>query len=150
MELWHLWIILGVIFFIVEIFTSGFIVAMFGLGCLVAAIPAYFHLHFLWQLLIFSVATIIFFFTVRPFYLKYLYPAKKQIPTNVDALIGREGVVIEDIDVPAGKGRVKVGGEDWKASSRKTETIAKGTKIKVTAIDGVTLFVEPIEKENIQ
>ena len=97
MELWHLWIILGVIFLIIEIFTPGFIVATFGLGCFVAAIPAYLDAHFLWQLLAFSVATVIFFLTVRPLYLKYLYPKDKQIPTNVDALVGQIGIVLEPI-----------------------------------------------------
>lgn len=148
MELWYLWVLLGVIFLIVEIFTPGFIVGTFGLSCFVAAVPAYFHAHFLWQLFAFSVATIISFLTIRPLYLKYLYPQQKQIPTNVDALIGQVGVVEEAIDVPLDKGRVKIKGEDWKASSRSVEQIPAGTKIKVEAIEGVTLFVVPISEEN--
>ena len=150
MELWYLWVVLGVIFFVFEIFTPGFIVATFGFGCLAAAFPAYFHSHFLWQLFAFSAGTLAFFFTVRPLYLKYLYPREKQISTNAQALIGQKGVVIEAIDVARGQGRVKVGGEDWKASCRTREHLAVGTKVRVSALEGVTLFVEPIEEGSKQ
>ncbi len=146
MDLWYLWVVLGVIFWVFEIFTSGFILAAFGFGCFIAAFPAYFHSHFLWQLFAFSAGTLAFFFTVRPLYLKYLYPKEKQIPTNVQALIGQKGVVIETIDVVRGQGRVKVGGEDWKASCRTQERLERGTKVRVRALEGVTLFVEPIEE----
>ncbi len=147
MELWHLWIIIGIVFFIVEIFTPGFIVATFGGGCLLAAIPAYFQLQFLWQLLVFSLGTLIFFLTVRPLYLKYIFPPEEQTPTNVDALIGQKALVIEEIDALNNKGRVKVGGEDWKAISEKSPKIAEGELVKVVAIDGVKLIVEPYSKE---
>ncbi len=150
MELWYLWILLGVIFLIIEIFTPGFIVGTFGLGCFVAAIPAYFQAHFWWQIFAFTVATVFLFLTIRPLYLKYLYPQQKQIPTNVDALIGQIGIVEEPIEVLSGKGRVKLKGEDWKASSQKAEHIGAGQKVRVNAVEGVTLIVEPIEKENKQ
>ena len=150
MELWHLWIILGIIFFIVEIFTPGFIVATFGVGCLIAAFPAFFHAHFLWQIAFFSLGTLIAFFTVRPLYLKYIFPTEKQVPTNVDALIGRQALVVEVIDPLKNTGRVKVGGENWKASNKQEQKISDGTVVRIVAVNGVTLLVEPIEKEKAE
>ena len=38
---WHWWMYIAVLFFIIEVFTPGFIVACLGLGSLVAAITAY-------------------------------------------------------------------------------------------------------------
>ncbi|APF18701.1 protein of unknown function DUF107 [Caldithrix abyssi DSM 13497] len=146
MALWHIWIILGIILFIVEIFTPGFLLATFGIGCLIAAIPAALELHFLWQILTFSVATFLSFLVVRPLYLKLIFPKQQQIPTNVDALIGKEGVVIQPIDNLQNQGRVKVGGEDWKALSKSGEALAQNTVVKIVAIDGVKLIVEPLQK----
>ena len=58
--------------------------------------------------------------------------------TGTEALIGKEGIVIEPILIPDG-GRVKVKGELWKADSN--ENIEKDTLIVVTDVKGVTLKV---------
>ena len=79
--------------------------------------------------------------------LVYLTVARKYIrrwvqvrmtPTNVDAIIGRSGVVIKDIarNTP---GRVQVGAEEWRASSE--EEIGEGVEITVTGVRGATLIV---------
>ncbi|MDY6835899.1 MAG: NfeD family protein [Chloroflexota bacterium] len=58
--------------------------------------------------------------------------------TNVDAIIGREGIVLITIarDTP---GLVKVGNEDWRASANEECTV--GEHIIVTGVSGVTLSV---------
>jgi len=59
--------------------------------------------------------------------------------TNTDSIIGKQGVVIEPInpDVP---GQIKYEGEIWRAEAEKA--IAKGKKIKIISVSGVTLKVE--------
>jgi len=59
--------------------------------------------------------------------------------TNIDSIIGKQGVVIEPInpDVP---GQIKYEGEIWRAEAEKA--IAKGKKIKIISVSGVTLKVE--------
>jgi hypothetical protein len=37
LELWHLWVIAGLALFIIEIFTPGFVMGVFGVACLVVA-----------------------------------------------------------------------------------------------------------------
>jgi len=59
-------------------------------------------------------------------------------PTNVDAVIGRSGVVIKGID-RSKPGRVRVGAENWRASAE--EEIQEGTEITVTGVRGATLIV---------
>lgn len=59
--------------------------------------------------------------------------------TNIDATIGRKGIVLQSL-TPGGHGLVKVGNEEWRA--RAEESIEKGESIVVTAIHGVTLSVE--------
>jgi membrane-bound serine protease (ClpP class) len=63
---------------------------------------------------------------------------KKEI-TNIDCIIGLEGIVLKDISLP-NVGLVKVGNEEWRA--RAETTIEQGETIKVIGISGVTLSVE--------
>ncbi len=147
MTLWYVWVILGIVFFIVEIFTPGFVLATFGIGCLVAAIPAALNGHFLWQLVGFVLGSFLAFLVVRPLYLKFIFPEKEQIPTNVDALVGQQAIVIEEINPIQNSGRVKVGGEDWKAISTEGNVIPKNKVVQIVAVDGVKLLVKELKTQ---
>ena len=63
----------------------------------------------------------------------------KKTRTNIDAIIGREGIVLRNIARKA-DGLVKVGNEQWRA--RAEEDIKEGDEIVVTRVSGVTLIVE--------
>jgi membrane protein implicated in regulation of membrane protease activity len=66
---------------------------------------------------------------------------RKQI-TNVDAIIGKKGTVIQPV-IPNAFGLVKVGNEEWRA--RAETHIGKDEQIVVTEINGVTLTVKKTE-----
>jgi membrane-bound serine protease (ClpP class) len=67
--------------------------------------------------------------------------AQRQRPvTGADALIGLHGRARTNL-VPGAAGDVDVRGEIWRAES--TAPIAAGDSVRVTAIDGLTLRVEP-------
>jgi len=72
---------------------------------------------------------------------KYVHrwTASQKETTNIDAIIGRKGIVLQSL-TPGVNGLVKVGNEEWTA--RAEESIEKGEVIVVTAISGVTLNVE--------
>ena len=59
--------------------------------------------------------------------------------TNIDAIIGRKGIVLQNIARNA-DGLVKVGNEQWRARSE--EDIKKGSEVVVASVSGVTLIVE--------
>ena len=65
--------------------------------------------------------------------------------TNIDAIIGRKGVVIKDITT-VNDGLVKVGNEQWRA--RAEEEFKEGDEIVVTGVSGVTLIVEKTKGGN--
>lgn len=69
----------------------------------------------------------------------------KEARTNVDAIIGRKGVVIKGI---AGNspGRVKVGNEEWLASAE--DDFDEGVEVVVTAVRGATLIVTKTDGGN--
>src|SRR6266700_2390199 len=63
----------------------------------------------------------------------------KGVPSRTDQVIGKHGIVTQDVDPTVGRGRVNVGGEDWAA--RGTEAIPAGTRIKVVGADGIVLEI---------
>ena len=63
----------------------------------------------------------------------------KQYQTNVDAIIGKAGVVVKANEKNQ-DGVVKVGNEEWKAAA--AESLSPGSEDVVKEIHGVTLTVE--------
>ena len=140
---WHWWMYIAVIFFIIEVFTPGFIVACLGLGSLVAAITAYMGYNIDAQFISFSVSTLISLFLIRPLLYK---KGEKQdkIKTNTEALIGRVGAVSETIDNSYKSGRVLIDGDQWKALSHNNEIIELNDQVEVISIDSTIITVKKI------
>jgi membrane protein implicated in regulation of membrane protease activity len=144
MDAWHIWVIIAIVLFTGEILTPGFVLACFGMGCLASAVMAYAHQNIEWQLATFCAATLLMFFTMRPFFLIYLQPAI-ETPTNTDRLVGKVGLVTEPVDGRAHTGRATVCGEDWKAVPIEEDgVIPAGHKIEVLRVDGAKLLVRPL------
>jgi membrane protein implicated in regulation of membrane protease activity len=146
-EIWQIWLIVAVVFFVVEIFSSTFVFLCFSLGCVISSIFAYFGVVGWVQLLAFSIVTLISFFTVRPFMIKYAYRKSEKVKTNVDALVGKRGRVTETIDLKKNTGRVFVHGDDWKAESEDGEIIQQDEQIEVKKVNSTILIVTKIKKE---
>jgi membrane protein implicated in regulation of membrane protease activity len=147
-EIWQIWLIVAVIFFIVEIFSSTFVFLCFSLGCIVSSIFAYFGVGTGVQFLVFSIITFISFFTVRPLMLKYAYRKSDKVKTNADALVGCKGRVTEIINIEKNTGRVYVNGDDWKAESEDGEIIQQDEQIEVKEVNSTILIVKQIKKED--
>lgn len=68
--------------------------------------------------------------------------------TGKEELIGQEGEVTEPVppegDAGAGAGMVRVHGELWRAAAPTGQAIAKGVRVRVKKVSGLTLEVEPI------
>ena len=65
--------------------------------------------------------------------------------TNVDSIIGSTGYVTAAVDNIHGQGQVKLGAMEWTARSSTGETIPKETLVRVDRIEGVKVFVTPVE-----
>lgn len=142
MELYYFWIIIGIMLLIGEMFTLDFSLACFGLGALCAAAGSYAGLNLPWQAVVFSLACLFFFFTIRKFFVRYIKRNVPKVKDNANALIGRIAVVTTAVD-EQGHGRVKVDGDDWRANS--DQKFEVGAKVKITKLDGATLSVEEIK-----
>ena len=144
MEVWHIWVIVALIFVIVEIFTSGFAVMCISFGCLFGAATSALDWDVKWQLLAFAVGTVLAFVTVRPLVYKFFYKKSREVKTNADALVGRRAIVTERIEGELHPGRVKVDGDDWKAVSLDAEPVEVGDAVEIAAINSVIVTVKKI------
>lgn len=123
-----IWLIITVILIVVEIITLGLTSIWFAGGA-----------HWLVQLLVFAVVSTLLFVFTRPFAAKHLM--KNVEKTNVDSLIGKEGIVKQEINNLEAQGVVKLSGMEWSARSADDSKIAAGEKVLVQSIDGVKLIV---------
>ncbi|MCQ2185622.1 MAG: NfeD family protein [Bacteroidales bacterium] len=139
MEIWHIWVIVALVFMILEVFTTGFAIACLSFGCLASAICSACGLAFGWQILAFALLSGLAFVTVRPLVLKFFFK-KEEVPMNADAVIGRSARVSQRIDSANGSGRVAIDGDDWKAVS--DEIIEEGAIVEVVSRDSIILTVK--------
>jgi membrane protein implicated in regulation of membrane protease activity len=145
-KIWWIWMIIAAIFVVGEIFTAGFFLLWFGVGAAVAGILALMGLSFGWQLAAFAAVSLVLFASSRRFAERF---SKKQPPgIGADRFIGKQGVVLEDIDNVENVGRVRLDKEEWRADSETEEIIPAGTQVEVVRLDGTHLVVKPIEKED--
>src|SRR2546428_12301701 len=95
----------------------GFWLLSVAVGCVVAGLVSLVVPGFLAPALSFDAGKLLSLAGIRPFLLRRLHPPGREIKTNVDALVGRVGVVSERIDPATGRGRV-LGEEIGRASCR--------------------------------
>jgi membrane-bound serine protease (ClpP class) len=62
-----------------------------------------------------------------------------RIQTGAEGMIGKHAEVM---DGASSSGRVRLDGEIWNARSERP--LARGQTVRVTAVDGLTLVVEPV------
>ncbi|MCD5406651.1 MAG: NfeD family protein [Desulfotomaculum sp.] len=142
MEDWQMWLIMAVVLFIAEIFTPGFLLACLGVACLMAGLMAYLGLGLEVQIIAFSVSALAVFFGIRPLLKKHSYFSESKLKTNVAALVDKTGIVVEKIDPVQNKGRVVVGGENWKGVSIDGTMLKEGAKVTVVRVEGTKLLVK--------
>jgi len=138
------WIFLGILLMVLEIFTPTFFVFWFGLGSLAAAIVAYFYENTIFELLTFIVVSGILVLSTRKLAKKITGEEVRSI--NVDEIIGKEAIVIEQIDNKLGKGVVKVSGDMWRAVSVDDVVIQSGEKVIIEKVEGAHVVVRPVFK----
>lgn len=137
------WFLFAIGFLLAEATISGFVALFFGIGAIFAGGIAIAGFDLTTQILTMAVVSLLGIIFGRKFLVSRVKVNKDVIKTNVDALIGREGVVIHKIP-PFGKGRMLCNGENWSAQSVDGIEIEEGQKVIIREIRGVTAIVEKI------
>lgn len=141
MEPWHWWLMAAIILMIAEMLTSDFFLATFGLACLAGSLVASFGAGLLWQLLSFAAASAVCLAVVRPAVKRWLYRSGEKLKTNIEGMIGRKGTLTDPAAGEDSPGRVKIGGEEWRAISETGSPLAAGVVVEIVGLDGATVTV---------
>jgi membrane protein implicated in regulation of membrane protease activity len=139
---WQVWLVAALLLFMAEMLAPGFWLLSVALGCLVAGLVSLVVPGFLAPALSFAAGTLLSLVAIRPMLLKWLHPPSREIKTNVDALVGKVGIVSEAIDPATGRGRVVVEGEDWRGAALMDTAIEPGTRVMVVRVEGAILYVD--------
>lgn len=138
-----IWFVLLVVFLLVEANTVTLVSIWFSAGALTAMIASLLDAQTWLQAVLFFGVSVLLLLALRPIARKYFTP--KLTKTNIDSVIGSTGVVTAPIDNVMATGTVKLGNMDWTARSTSGEPISAGTCIKADRIEGVKVFVSPVE-----
>ena len=134
------WLIASAVFLLIEILTLGLTSIWFAGGAVIAAILAFIGGPLWLQVIIFIAVSCLLFVLTRPVAKRYLNGRVHK--TNVDALIGKKGLVKETIHNVEEKGVVRINGLDWSARSVDGDEILEGAEVVIREIQGVKLIVE--------
>lgn len=146
MEFAVYWLVALVVFLVIEAVTLGLATIWFAGGALVALIAAMCGAGLGIQVASFLVVSLVLLIFTRPFAVRFL--SKDTLKTNVDRVIGMEGVVTEEISNLAGTGKVSLGGNIWTArTENEGGTIPVDAVVAVLRVEGVKLIVKFKEKE---
>ena len=136
------WIWLGIIIVLalLELSTANLVTVWFVGSAIVSLILSIFIDSFFIQFLVFVILGLILLVTTRDWLVKLLGERKEK--TNLDRVIGMEGIVTEEITKNK-LGEVKVDGKKWAATANKK--IKVDSFVKILEIEGVKLKVEEVE-----
>lgn len=137
------WLVLMVVFLVVEAATVGLVSIWFAAGALGGLLTSFFTPNIWIQVAVCLVVSLLCMVAMRPLARKYIHP--KQVPTNADQVIGAEGLVTEDIDNLNAHGQVTVRGAVWTARAEGEEgLIPAGSRVRILRIEGVKVIVSPV------
>ena len=139
------WFVLLVVFVLIEANTVTLVSAWFAFGALAAMITSLLGGQLWLQVVLFFAVSAGLLLALRPMVRKYFTP--KLVKTNVDSVIGQKGYTTTAIDNLSSTGQIKLGGMYWSARSTSGDPIPEGTLVKVDRIEGVKVFVSPVEEK---
>jgi membrane protein implicated in regulation of membrane protease activity len=138
------WLTGAVLLAVVELLSLDFVLLMFGLGALAAAIVTFFGAPLWLAVAVFAMVSVALLFLLRPALLHRLHSGPT-LATGFSNLVGKDALVLQAVG-PRG-GRVQIGSDEWSARTNGTESIDAGAEVRVVSIDGATAVVTAVLTE---
>jgi membrane-bound serine protease (ClpP class) len=110
------------------LFLPFFAVPLFWIFPFVTALPLY--------LLVLGISLFLYF--------KIFQAMRQKVKTGQEAMLGKKGLVVEDIDP---EGKIQYANEIWDATARES-CFFKGEQVKIREIHGLVLQVEKMPGES--
>lgn len=112
---------------------------MLAAGAVAASVAAGIGGDIVVQVLVFAVVSVALIAVVRPIATRHR-SQRPQLATGIDALRGKQAVVLERVD--SAGGRIKLAGEVWSARSLDTgRAYEVGQEVDVVDIEGATAII---------
>lgn len=139
-DFWRwLWLGIAVVLGVGEMLTAGFFMLPFAIGAAIAALLAWADVGLAVQLIAFIATSLIALFALRRFAWSDKEPS---YPVGAKRFTNAQALVVEPIDVLSETGRVRHGGEIWRAVNDSTDVIESGVLVRVVEVRGTHLVVE--------
>ena len=141
------WLIITVVFALIELATVGLVTIWFAAGSFVSMILALLGAGIPIQVAVFVLVSIICIAAVRPLAAKHFN--NKLTKTNIDSVIGKKLIVKTTIDNMKDSGKVELEGSIWLARSTDDDiTISEGEEVVIEKIVGNKLMVNKVTEKN--
>ncbi len=144
--LWLIFVVIGLAMVLLELIIgveAGFDLVFLGSAFILGGLVTWPFHSWILTIIVTSIICVAYVAIGRRYVHRWKASGKSK--TNIDAIIGRTGVVLRAI-TRVNDGLVKVGNERWRA--RAAEEIKEGEEITVISVSGVTLIVEKTKGGN--
>ncbi len=150
LNLWPwVWLGIAVFFAIIEltVLAGTFVLLPFSISAFAASLLGFYNVPIEIQWLVFvGGGAVLWVFLYR--YAKRYAGENEMAPgVGADRVVGLTAIVTATIDPDDTdrRGRVSVHGEVWGALSEHDDALAKGSKVRVTSVNGTRVMVEPLD-----
>ena len=146
--IWILWVVLGVVLIIAEVFTPGFVLLWFGIGALAAALTSMLGAGLALQFLIFILVSTALTALSRTIFVNYFTRDGEQeggLKSGAAGLPGQVGTVVTSSRGALDEGAVKVFGSIWTAYPAEGEPpLEAGDRVVVERLQGASIYVRRV------
>ncbi|MGO4300220.1 NfeD family protein [Leifsonia sp. RAF41] len=143
---WIVWLVLILVFVIIEMLSFDFVFLMIAIGSLGGLLSGLFGAPWWLQILIAAIVSVLLIFFIRPPLLHALKRGGDPAKSNVDRLIGMGGIVVSTVTRNAGLVKLQAG-ETWTARLAAPDSsppeLVPGEHVVVISIEGATAVVAP-------
>ncbi len=142
---WILWVILGVILIVAEIFTLGFVLFWFGIAALAAALAGFLGFGYAVQFLIFAAVSVALTVMSRTIFSRSFLDGDNNIKMGMESLPGQIGTVTIASKGALQEAAVRVYGSVWTAFPADGDAaLIEGEKVEVVRVQGSSIYVQKI------
>src|SRR5881398_1257432 len=141
MAVFWFWVIVAIVFAIVEVMTVAFFAAFIALGALGAAIASLLGFNLLVQAIVLGIIGVAGIFVARPYLVARVHVGRPALRSGADSMVGQRAVLLEPIRGAGQPGHVKIAGELWPAITEDGSPLPATTPVIVTDLRSTVLVV---------
>jgi membrane protein implicated in regulation of membrane protease activity len=137
-----LWVVLGVVLAVAEMFTATLFLLMIAVGALAAGAAAAVGAPAIVQAIVFAGVSGLTVFAVRPIIRRHRLSSLEthSAAIGLEAMEGSSALVLEQVD--ADHGVIKIDGETWRARAYDAQQVFEpGERVQVIEVKGATAMV---------